>query len=334
MAKRSDTNCDSGHVVDPAEGYARKKRYKSMEPPIWWLGGKRIIAPTVWCALGDPDRYIEPFAGSLAVLFARPAEHASDKFRVEIINDSDSLLVNYWRAMERDAEAVVRIARRPPMEQEIVAARRYVLYEEKSWLSDKIKKNIHFCDIEIAGLWLYAHHYWFGSNITCYDKLLTKKPSIKMPPQLETAIAVKERISGAFICCGDWSRVVSDSYLPEKKTIGIYFDPPYSNTYRFNKKINYYRHDDRNTPADVAAWCAANGERKNIRIVLSGLDGEHDMPKSWRKIKWKSAGAMSKIYKGVGRANKHREVLWLSPHCLPVETEGLLWSGDNGRNGD
>lgn len=38
--------------------------------PFPWFGGKRKVAPEVWAALGDPDNYIEPFAGSLAVLLA------------------------------------------------------------------------------------------------------------------------------------------------------------------------------------------------------------------------------------------------------------------------
>lgn len=40
--------------------------------PFPWFGGKRKVAPEVWAALGDPDNYIEPFAGSLAVLLNRP----------------------------------------------------------------------------------------------------------------------------------------------------------------------------------------------------------------------------------------------------------------------
>jgi hypothetical protein len=46
-----------------------------MKAPFPWYGGKSRVAPEVWAALGDVQYYVEPFAGSLAVLLARPASH-------------------------------------------------------------------------------------------------------------------------------------------------------------------------------------------------------------------------------------------------------------------
>ena len=46
---------------------------KSLEKTPWpWFGGKSGAAPAVWAALGDVAHYVEPFAGSLAVLLRRP----------------------------------------------------------------------------------------------------------------------------------------------------------------------------------------------------------------------------------------------------------------------
>lgn len=67
--------------------------------PFVWFGGKRRVAPEVWAALGDVDNYVEPFAGSLAVLLGRPAWHRQ---RVETANDdADAFLANFWRALRR-----------------------------------------------------------------------------------------------------------------------------------------------------------------------------------------------------------------------------------------
>jgi len=41
--------------------------------PFPYFGGKRRAASLVWKALGDPSGYVEPFAGSAAVLLGRPA---------------------------------------------------------------------------------------------------------------------------------------------------------------------------------------------------------------------------------------------------------------------
>ena len=62
--------------------------YKTPWP---WFGGKADAAPAVWRALGDVDHYVEPFAGSLAVLLRRP--HPCNRpYYSETVNDADGLL--------------------------------------------------------------------------------------------------------------------------------------------------------------------------------------------------------------------------------------------------
>jgi DNA adenine methylase len=47
--------------------------------------------------------YVEPFAGSLAVLLARP--HAP---KIETVNDKDGLISNFWRAVKYAPDEVAR----------------------------------------------------------------------------------------------------------------------------------------------------------------------------------------------------------------------------------
>jgi len=58
---------------------------ETLRAPFPWFGGKSRAAARVWAALGDVPNYVEPFAGSLAVLLARPHEP-----RVETVNDLDA----------------------------------------------------------------------------------------------------------------------------------------------------------------------------------------------------------------------------------------------------
>jgi hypothetical protein len=55
---------------------------------------------SVWERFGNVPNYVEPFAGSLAVLLARPTPP-----RVETVNDKDCYLANFWRALQHDPEA-------------------------------------------------------------------------------------------------------------------------------------------------------------------------------------------------------------------------------------
>ena len=74
-----------------------------MKAPFPWFGGKSRAAELVWQHFGDVGNYVEPFAGSLAVLLARPHEP-----RIETVNDADAYLANFWRALQADPEAVAQ----------------------------------------------------------------------------------------------------------------------------------------------------------------------------------------------------------------------------------
>lgn len=66
-----------------------------------WFGGKSRAAGLIWSVLGDVDNYVEPFFGSGAVLLGRPKPGG-----IVTVNDIDGHLVNVWRALSADPEAV------------------------------------------------------------------------------------------------------------------------------------------------------------------------------------------------------------------------------------
>ena len=81
----------------------------TLAAPFPYFGGKRRAASIIWSELGDPSGFVEPFAGSAAVLLARPAFEGR---RVETINDADGWLVNTWRAIRlAPAEVAAHAAR-------------------------------------------------------------------------------------------------------------------------------------------------------------------------------------------------------------------------------
>ena len=84
--------------------------------PFPWFGGKSRAAHLVWAALGDVNGYVEPFAGSLAVLLARPNPRG-----VETVNDRDAYLANFWRAVQHDPDAVAHHADWPVSEVDLSA---------------------------------------------------------------------------------------------------------------------------------------------------------------------------------------------------------------------
>lgn len=69
-----------------------------MKPPIAYYGAKVTIGSRIAALLPPHEHYVEPFAGSLAVLLAkRPS-------RMETVNDLDQQLMFFWRVL-RDRPA-------------------------------------------------------------------------------------------------------------------------------------------------------------------------------------------------------------------------------------
>lgn len=73
-----------------------------MKPPITYFGGKTRLAPWIVQHLPAHQHYVEPYAGSLAVLLAKQPS------RMETVNDLDGDLVTFWRVLR---EQPVELAR-------------------------------------------------------------------------------------------------------------------------------------------------------------------------------------------------------------------------------
>ena len=69
-----------------------------MKPPFTYFGGKLSVADRIAAALPPHRHYVEPFAGSLAVLLAKAPS------RMETVNDLNGDLMNFWRVL-RDQPA-------------------------------------------------------------------------------------------------------------------------------------------------------------------------------------------------------------------------------------
>ena len=121
--------------------------------PFPYFGGKRRAAPLVWEALGDPGGYVEPFAGSAAVLLARPALRGR---RVETLNDADGWLVNAWRAIQHDPAEVAHHAYGPVTEIDYHARLAWLQARRDSDLIEWLEGDPTHCDARAAGWWLYV----------------------------------------------------------------------------------------------------------------------------------------------------------------------------------
>lgn len=131
-----------------------------LNAPFPYFGGKRRAAALIWERFGDVVNYVEPFAGSLAVLLARPADHRA---RVETVNDIDGLVVNLWRAVQADPEAVARGCDWPVMELDLHARHR-ALIASRAEVAKKLEADPRWYDVELAAWWAWGASCWIGAG--------------------------------------------------------------------------------------------------------------------------------------------------------------------------
>ena len=116
------------------------------------MAGKSKIAPLIWERLGDPTVYVEPFAGSLACLLARPTGGGAR----EIVCDLDGGIANFWRAVEADADEVAYWADYPTIHQDLTARHKWL----KAWFAEnaaELSNDPFFYDARVAGWWVLGH---------------------------------------------------------------------------------------------------------------------------------------------------------------------------------
>ena len=131
--------------------------------PWPWFGGKADAAPYVWEALGDVDHYVEPFAGSLAVLLRRP-HTANRTYHSETVNDLDGLLCNAWRAIARDPDAVAEAASWPVCEADLHARHLALLAWRAAGNAERLMADPEYYDARMAGWWAWGQSCWIGAG--------------------------------------------------------------------------------------------------------------------------------------------------------------------------
>jgi len=131
--------------------------------PWPWFGGKSDAAPSVWRALGDCEHYVEPFAGSLAVLLRRP--HKCNRvYYSETVNDLDGLLCNAWRAMQQSPDAMADAASWPVSEADMHARHLALLRWRDERNLERLMADPLWHDAEMAGWWAWGQSCWIGGG--------------------------------------------------------------------------------------------------------------------------------------------------------------------------
>lgn len=189
--------------------------------PLSYIGGKRAIAKQIIALFPEHTTYVEVFAGGAQVLFRK------EPSKVEVLNDLDDEIVNFFRVCQQHHEELLRYLRFTVASRawfdllnrtqtdsltDIQRAARYFYLLKNSFAGLVVRHNYHVCVTEPAGF----------------------NPE-RLPALIEET---HKRLSRVQVECLPYEKVLTKY---DRKTTLFYLDPPYyaRKLYRYNLS-----HDD------------------------------------------------------------------------------------------
>lgn len=289
-----------------------------MRSPINWIGGKFNSAARIVAAFPPPDTYdvyVEPFGGGAHVFFEKPTWN-----QLEVYNDLNGDLVNFWMMARDRADALAERLRSLPYSRSL-----YYSYHRKLWAQGEEAEND---PLERAVLWFYVQRSAFSGIGSIQQKPTgwgyAKRPEGgALPGRFQSAIdlldAVRARFRLVQIDDRDFGRIIKTYEAP--RTL-LYCDPPYLGAEGYySEATGPFTRADHERLADLL-----NATPSAVALSYyehPDVDRLYPAPK-WRKMRWTGYKTAKK---GDGAARLRSSELLLMNYR---ETHGGLWNGTCG----
>lgn len=217
-----------------------------MKPPFAYYGGKTTLAPLIAELLPAHEHYVEPFAGSLAVLLAKKPS------RAETVNDLDGDLMTFWRVLRDQPDELERACALTPHSRAELA-----LSSDLDAADDLERARRVFVRLTQSRSHSMRHSGWW------YRKAAAgHAPADYLDSYCARLAAVAARISSVSLESRDALDVIRD--YGSEPTACLYVDPPYlGSTRATNYRVEMTADDAHVALADALNECTAS-------VVLSG----------------------------------------------------------------
>lgn len=189
-----------------------------MKGPLSYVGGKNRLASEIVALLPKHTTYVEPFAGGAQVLFRKK------RSKVEVLNDLDGELINFYRVCQAHHEELLRCLR-------------YMLLSRKWYGLIARTPPESLTDINRAARYFFLQKTSFGGMVARknFAAHITNRPSFtpkRIPEIIESSY---ERLQNVQIECLPYEDVL---HKYDRPTTLFYLDPPYYGLRLYNHNFS------------------------------------------------------------------------------------------------
>lgn len=251
-----------------------------MKAVLKYPGAKNRIADWICSYIPKHEVYLEPFAGSLAVLFNKPRCH------IETVNDLHGEVVNFFQVLRDNPEELRRRIKLTPYSREEYDKS----YEETE---DSVERARRFC----VRCWMgfgCANQYHNGFKSGQQTK--SPNPAKAWAELPEIMLQAADRLKGVQIEQLPALELISRY---DTEDVFIYADPPYLH---WTRKKYLYKHEMKDSDHEELLEVLKKHPGK---VLLSGYENDlyNDVLTGWNKV-YKNTVAEC--------GTRRTEVLWMN----------------------
>jgi DNA adenine methylase len=187
-----------------------------MKGPLSYVGGKNRIADAIIAQFPSHTTFVEPFAGGAQVLFHK------EPSKVEVLNDLDGELVNFYRVCQSHHEELIRYMR--------------FMLMSREWFTRLHKTPPEtLTDIQRAARYFYLQKTAYGGRVSRqnYAIHVIQRPNFSPARLHEVIDAAHDRLSRVQLEQLPYEEIVRKY---DRTGTFFYLDPPYY-------EIRLYRHN-------------------------------------------------------------------------------------------
>lgn len=189
-------------------------KVKQLEGLIPRMGAKSGLREWLISVFPEHHTYVEPFAGSMKVLLWK-----KKRSRVEVVNDADKYLVNFWRHVQFYPDELAKEINSLPTSEFIF----------RDWHS-RISEMTPFMQ---AVAFYYIARMSFNGIIKPSGQSYSSSPHCSPNPQVSSRdlLEHRDRLRGVDIRCSNFDLIITTCNKPVPGGVFFYLDPPYWKTY-------------------------------------------------------------------------------------------------------